>query len=58
MALYVNYAVRPSQPFLLYHAVILVLTYTLVSRIVLAIVQGYYRAVGAVPRSWLASSSD
>ena len=49
MALYVNYAVRPSQPFLLYHAVILVLTYTLVSRIVLAIVQGYYRAVGAVP---------
>lgn len=48
VALYINITIHPSRRFLIFYALILVLTYVLTSRITLAVVQGVYRARGSV----------
>ena len=48
VALYILVTIQPSQRYLAFYALVLALTYVLTSRIASAVVQGYYRARGAV----------
>jgi hypothetical protein len=44
LAVYLLVRVHPSSRFLLVYLLLLVMTYTLTSRIAVAVVQGYYRS--------------
>ena len=46
LAIYFAVFVQPSGRFLILYSLLLVITYTVVSRIVVAVVQGYYRTRG------------
>lgn len=51
VASYIVVVVNPSNQYLLFYSLILILTYVLTSRIALAIVTGVYRARASVTRS-------
>lgn len=44
LALYLYFRVQPSTRFLVIYLMLLVMTYSLTSRITVAVVQGYYRS--------------
>ncbi len=48
VGLYVALAVHPSRRYMVLYAAALVLTYVLIGRITVALIQGYYRAKGRI----------